>query len=328
MVAVHHLRASERKIYPKIAPDFGPDARRFEWRISGIFTARSNAAAGSKDKQDWINLFFRGPKIDSNLNWTLSVGVFACLNVERSSFKWGLPMKKINADSLSQYNGEDGRPVYIAHKDRVIDVSGSKLWKTGSHMKRHHAGRDLTTDIQAAPHGIDVLDRYPQVGEFVREDIAEIHIPGFLQQLIARFPMLRRHPHPMTVHFPIVFMTAATIFTLLYLATGLTSFETTAFHCLGGGVLFTLVAVLTGLYTWWLNYHTKPVRAVKVKLRISPPLFGISLAAFIWRILNPNVLTNLQGMGYVYLVLVLSLFPIVTVIGWFGAQLTFPTEKE
>ena len=55
------LRASEIKNYPEIAPDFGPDARRFEWGISGIFTARSNAAAGSKDKQDGTILFFRGP---------------------------------------------------------------------------------------------------------------------------------------------------------------------------------------------------------------------------------------------------------------------------
>jgi predicted heme/steroid binding protein/uncharacterized membrane protein len=243
-------------------------------------------------------------------------------------FYMGGPVKKFSTESLSEYNGKNGRPVYIAYKGRVIDVSGSKFWKTGSHMKRHPGGQDLTTDIQAAPHDIDVLDRYPQVGEFVKEEAREIQIPGFLQQLMARFPMLRRHPHPMTVHFPIVFMTAATAFTILYLATGVATFETTAFHSLGGGVLFTLVAVVTGLYTWWLNYLAKPVRAVKVKLIISPLLLGVSLVAFIWRILDPNVLTNLRGTGFVYLVLILSLFPIVTVIGWFGAQLTFPMEKD
>lgn len=236
-------------------------------------------------------------------------------------------MKKFNADSLAAFNGENGRPIYIAYKDRVIDVTGSKLWKTGTHMKRHHAGRDLTIDIKAAPHDIDMLERYPQVGEFVHEEIEEIQIPGYLGRLITRFPMLRRHPHPMTVHFPIVFMTTATVFTLLYLATGLASFETTAFHCLGGGILFTLVAVSTGLYTWWLNYFAKPVRAVKVKLKITPILFGISLVAFIWRVLDPDVLVDLSGAGYLYLLLMISLFPLVTVIGWFGAQLTFPVEE-
>jgi len=236
-------------------------------------------------------------------------------------------VKKFDTDSLSVYNGEGGRPVYIAYKGRVIDVSGSRLWKTGTHMKRHRSGCDLTTDIKAAPHDIDVLERYPEVGKLVREEPAEVRIPGILQRLITRFPMLRRHPHPMTVHFPIVFMTAATVFALLYLATGHTSFETTAFHCLGGGLLFTLVAISTGLYTWWLNYFARPVRAVKIKLRISPLLFGVSLAAFVWRILDPNVLTDLKGAGYLYLLLVISLFPLVTVIGWFGAQLTFPMEE-
>ncbi len=235
-------------------------------------------------------------------------------------------MKKFNADSLSQFNGENGRPVYIAYQGRVIDVTGSKLWKTGTHMKRHHAGRDLTTDLKAAPHDVDVLDRYPQVGEFVKEAVSEINVPAFLSRLLTKVPMLRRHPHPMTVHFPIVFMSATTVFTLLYLATGIQSFETTAFHCLGGGVLFTLVAILTGLYTWWLNYFAKPVRAVKVKLKISPLLLLVSTIAFIWRFTAPDVMTGISGAGYIYLVLVLSLFPLVTVIGWFGAQLTFPPE--
>jgi uncharacterized membrane protein len=56
----------------------------------------------------------------------------------------------------------------------------------------------------------------------------------------------------MTVHFPIVFMFSTTVFTLLYLATGDKSFDTTALHCLGAG--FLTESMLTGLYTWWLNY--------------------------------------------------------------------------
>jgi hypothetical protein len=66
---------------------------------------------------------------------------------------------------------------------------------------------------------------------------------------------------------------------------------------------------------------------VKVKLKITPILFGISLVAFIWRVLDPDVLVDLSGAGYIYLLLMISLFPLVTVIGWFGAQLTFPVEE-
>jgi predicted heme/steroid binding protein len=83
-------------------------------------------------------------------------------------------MRKFDLESLSQFNGKGGQPCYIAYKNRVFDVSGSKLWDTGSHMKRHSAGRDLTADIQAAPHGPEMLDRYPEVGTLYVKEAAEV----------------------------------------------------------------------------------------------------------------------------------------------------------
>ena len=65
-------------------------------------------------------------------------------------------MKEFDAEELAGYNGDTGNPDYVAHQGNVYDVSESKLWYNGMHMRRHHAGRDLTTDIQAAPHEPDV----------------------------------------------------------------------------------------------------------------------------------------------------------------------------
>jgi predicted heme/steroid binding protein/uncharacterized membrane protein len=218
--------------------------------------------------------------------------------------------------------------VYIAHADKVIDVTGSKLWKGGVHMKRHHAGKDLTTDIQAAPHSLEVLDRYPQVGVLKNEATPERKIPSSLSWLLSRFPMLRRHPHPMVIHFPIVFMISTTGFTLLYLLTGYKGFETTALHCLGAGILFTPMAILTGFYTWWLNYMAKPNRPVNIKQRLSIVLFALQIAVFAWRILEPDILSALELASVVYVALILSLSGVVAVLGWFGAMLTFPIEKD
>lgn len=240
----------------------------------------------------------------------------------------GDKMKEFDSEELAKFNGENGSLVYIAHQGKVYDVSESKRWKAGLHMKRHRAGTDLSTDIKAAPHGTEVLERFPQVGVLKQQKEVEIKIPAVLSWLLARYPMLRRHPHPMTVHFPIVFMFSTTVFNVLYLITGIKSFELTALHSLGAGIFFTVVTILTGLYTWWLNYLSRPIRAVRIKKRLSPVMLILAIIAFIWRLSVPDVLDNLGGIGLIYLLLVLSFLPIVTVIGWFGAQLTFPIAKE
>ena len=73
-------------------------------------------------------------------------------------------MKEITSEELAGFDGKEGRPVYVAFQGRVYDVTQSRLWSTGTHMKRHPSGKELTGEIAAAPHGPEVLDRYPQVG--------------------------------------------------------------------------------------------------------------------------------------------------------------------
>ncbi|MGD8294822.1 MAG: cytochrome b5 domain-containing protein [Desulfobacterales bacterium] len=236
-------------------------------------------------------------------------------------------MKEFKADELAEYNGENGNPIYIAYDGKVYDVSESKLWRKGLHMKRHRAGHDLTNDLQAAPHEKDVIQRYPQVGILKKVD-DERQLPQPIAFLVARFPFLRRHPHPMTVHFPIVFMFSTTVFSLLYLLTGEKSFETTAFHSLGAGILFNFVGITTGIYTWWLNYMAKMLRPVKIKIPLTIVMLVTSVIIFIWRISVPDILLNFKGLSILYLLLVLSLSIMVTIIGWFGASMTFPVEKD
>jgi predicted heme/steroid binding protein/uncharacterized membrane protein len=237
-------------------------------------------------------------------------------------------MKEFDLEELQQYDGKDGRPAYVVHQGRIIDVSQSALWKGGLHMRRHQAGNDLTTDIQAAPHGLEVLERYPQVGIVKKEKAMERKIPGALAWLLKTVPMLRRHPHPMTVHFPIVFMLSTSMFTILFLITGIKAFEITAFHCLGGGLLFTPVAIMTGLYTWWLNYMARPMKATTIKKWLSTCLFLLQIIAFLWRLKVPGILDAYSIGGLVYFLIILLFTPMVSVIGWYGASMTFPVEKD
>jgi len=76
-------------------------------------------------------------------------------------------MRRLTKEELAQYNGKDGAPAYIAYEGKVYDVSHSFLWQKGRHQVLHTAGIDLTTELDAAPHGADMLERFPVIGMLV-----------------------------------------------------------------------------------------------------------------------------------------------------------------
>jgi len=74
-------------------------------------------------------------------------------------------MKVFTLSELAEFDGTNGRPAYVAYKGTVYDVSNSFLWKDGKHQGSHRAGRDLTADMDRAPHQADFLERFPVVGK-------------------------------------------------------------------------------------------------------------------------------------------------------------------
>jgi predicted heme/steroid binding protein/uncharacterized membrane protein len=234
-------------------------------------------------------------------------------------------LKEFSREELATFNGDNGQPVYIAYEGKVYDVSESKLWKPGLHMRRHQAGTDLTEEIGGAPHGIEVFEKFAQVGILKPEkDPMDEHVSDFLLTVFRKIPMLRRHPHPMTVHFPIAFMMLFPILNILCLVTGKESFEISAYHVLVAGLVSTPVALITGPYNWWINYAGKWSRIIAVKIFGSLILITLILVIFMWRILVPDIMLQPSGAKIVYILLSLTLPPIITVLGWFGAKMTFP----
>jgi len=77
-----------------------------------------------------------------------------------------LPSKnEVTRNNLSHFNGSDGRPAYLVHADKVYDVTGSPKWKDGRHFGKHTSGTDLTAALEGAPHGPEVFERIPCLGE-------------------------------------------------------------------------------------------------------------------------------------------------------------------
>jgi predicted heme/steroid binding protein len=73
-------------------------------------------------------------------------------------------MRQFTVEELKQFDGKDGRPAYVAYNGKVYDVTQSSLWDSGMHFE-HLAGADLTEIFKDAPHGEEVLERVPIVGE-------------------------------------------------------------------------------------------------------------------------------------------------------------------
>jgi len=235
-------------------------------------------------------------------------------------------MKEFSSEELLTFNGKDGNPAYIAFQGKVYDVSKSRLWPKGLHMNRHHSGKDLSTDISAAPHGTEVLERYPQVGILKKEPSEGLkHLPSFLQVLLDRFPMARRHPHPVMVHFPIAFLMGSLLFVVLHLFSKRSTVESTSFYLLLLGSIASPFAIITGLLTWWVNYGLKLSRLIKRKIELSILLLSLEIILVVWRSSSPEAFS--QSTPLLYLILMLTLTPVVFLLGYYGGQMTFPVEK-
>jgi predicted heme/steroid binding protein len=76
-------------------------------------------------------------------------------------------LRKFTIKELEEYNGKNGKPAYAAYKGKVYDLSQSSLWSGGEHMGMHQAGKDLTEELELAPHGQENLERVKLVGELV-----------------------------------------------------------------------------------------------------------------------------------------------------------------
>ena len=89
-------------------------------------------------------------------------------NEQKTMSILGEELKKFSFEELKQYNGQGGKPVYIAFNGKVYDASSSSSWSGGTHKATHQAGKDLAQEILSAPHGEEVFAKVKQVGVLVQ----------------------------------------------------------------------------------------------------------------------------------------------------------------
>jgi predicted heme/steroid binding protein len=75
--------------------------------------------------------------------------------------------KKITMQELEANSGKNGKPAYFAYKGKVYDVSESSFWLDGDHLGMHEAGKDLTEELEMAPHREENFQRVKLVGDLI-----------------------------------------------------------------------------------------------------------------------------------------------------------------
>ncbi|MGD9819383.1 MAG: DUF2231 domain-containing protein [Desulfomonilaceae bacterium] len=237
-------------------------------------------------------------------------------------------MKTFSLEEISRCDGKDGRPSLVVVDGKVYDVSSSKRWVGGQHMRRHQAGGDLGADIKAAPHGREVLERVELLGHLVMTfNEKSPGLKGSIETFLERHPFYRRHPHPAMVHFPLGLLLITPVFEIAAILTGSVYTEWAAYLTLAFGSLSILGAIVTGYMTWWLNYDAKESKVIKTKRISAWTAFLLAvLACFLRSFVIVDPLRLSDTVVTMYLINVLSVAALIGYTGFLGGKLTFPYE--
>lgn len=234
-------------------------------------------------------------------------------------------MGQMTKDELHQYDGKQGNKAYVGFEGKIYDLTGSKLWKNGVHLKTHHAGHDLTVAMKAAPHGPQVMERYEAVAELVEEKAVEaakpaLKTPGKLATMI-----LDRRPHPTSVHFPIALSISAVFLSILSLYIPNHALEKVAFYNMIFAAVTTPVSIFTGVLSWYYNYSGIWTHIYRMKILLSIVLVVLFAVALI---VHFGFLANGENGGFwywLYTMSVLFMAPTVMGLGYYGGKITFPS---
>jgi len=161
---------------------------------------------------------------------------------------------------------------------------------------------------------------FPESGETRPEGLK-----GKIEEWLAQHPFFRRHPHPMVVHFPVALLLVTALFEVLALATSSPRMEWAAYCCLLLGMLSIPVAMMTGYFTWWINYAALEFPTIFLKrflawVALVLAIFAVLLRSFV--IQEPLQRRNVYVV--IYFITLLILAGVISGVGYLGGSIAFP----
>ncbi len=129
--------------------------------------------------------------------------------------------------------------------------------------------------------------------------------------------------HAISVHFPTALYPVAIIFLFLALIFGKESFSNTYFYLMMFATLFTPISHYTGILEW-----KKKFRGARTHIFINKIRYGILLNVVgglctTWYWLCPGILGHMGVFNIAFIILNISIIPIVVYLGHLGGRLVY-----
>lgn len=221
-------------------------------------------------------------------------------------------------DEIKKYDGKNGNPAYVVYKNKIYDVTNSKLWQDGTHMIKHKAGTDLTEFINKAPHGEEVLFTFPCLGTFEGGTARISPRKEYLMKWYQKY-----HPHPMLIHFPMGLFFFSSLMLFLHLVYGNASFELSAYYALIVAVISVYPTVVAGLFSWFVNYNLELNRIFLNKIIFSVLLMVVSTITVVIRFFYPEIMNYPSTFRLLFTIMFFINIPLLTVVGYNGGKITW-----
>ncbi|NTU97363.1 MAG: hypothetical protein HGA62_06085 [Chlorobiaceae bacterium] len=133
--------------------------------------------------------------------------------------------------------------------------------------------------------------------------------------------------HAIAAHFSNGLIPVAVLYLMLAIPTGNSYFEHTVAHLM----VITLIAIpasfFTGVHDWKTKYKGARAPIFMKKLKLSGILFTLCILAVTIRLSTPDVMSADGALHWLYLLLVFSMLPVVTLLGHYGGKLSAQSRQ-